>query len=58
MPVAGRRTVVRALFAEPGYLRLHPSGEAGRDHAALLDLHRIELRTADRQLSAGKREAA
>ena len=47
MPLTARRNVVRTLVAEPGYLRLRPSGERGRDHAALLDPRRIELKLAD-----------
>jgi site-specific DNA recombinase len=44
MPLTAKRSVVRALVAEPGYLRLKPSGEAGRDHSAVLDVRRIEMR--------------
>jgi site-specific DNA recombinase len=47
MPLTARRHVISALVAEPGYLRLRPSGERGRDHAALLDPRRIELKFAD-----------
>jgi site-specific DNA recombinase len=47
MPLTAQRHVVSALVAEPGYLRLRPSGVRGRDHAALLDLRRIELKLAD-----------
>lgn len=44
MPLTAKRSVVRALVAEPGYLRLRPSGEAGRDHSAVTDPRRIEMR--------------
>ena len=47
MPLTAQRHVVSALVAEPGYLRLRPSGERGRDHAALLNPRRIELKMAD-----------
>jgi DNA invertase Pin-like site-specific DNA recombinase len=44
MPLTARRRVVQALFAEPGYLRLRPSGPAGRAHGdAVLDPARIEI---------------
>jgi DNA invertase Pin-like site-specific DNA recombinase len=44
MPLTARRHVVSALVAEPGYLRLRPSGANGRDHSAVLDVRRIEMR--------------
>jgi DNA invertase Pin-like site-specific DNA recombinase len=44
MPLTARRRVVQALVAAPGYLRLRPSGAAGRDHAAVLDPWRIEMK--------------
>ena len=45
MPLTAKRSVVRALVAEPGYLRLRPCGEAGRAHGdAALDPRRIEMR--------------
>jgi site-specific DNA recombinase len=47
MPLTARRDVVRTLVAEPGYLRLKPSGDHGRDHAAVLDVRRIDIRLAD-----------
>jgi hypothetical protein len=45
MPLTARRRVVQALFTGPDcYLRLRPSGPAGRAHGdALLDPARIEM---------------
>jgi hypothetical protein len=45
MPLTAKRSVVRALTAAPGYLRLKPSGPDGRAHGdAVLDVRRIEMR--------------
>jgi DNA invertase Pin-like site-specific DNA recombinase len=47
MPLTAKRSVVRALTAVPGYLRLRPSGLDGRAHGdAVLDVRRIEMRLA------------
>jgi site-specific DNA recombinase len=44
MPLAARRRVLSALTAEPGYLRLRPSGANGRAHGtAVLNPARIEM---------------
>jgi site-specific DNA recombinase len=47
MPLSAQRSLVRELFAPPGYLRLRPSGLDGRAHGvAAVDPDRIELRFA------------
>jgi hypothetical protein len=43
MPLTARRSVLRTLFAEPGYIRLAPAAS----HARALDPSRIKLRFPD-----------